>query len=48
MSLLAGIIMFQVFRTELPAASRSSFSWFIFGTAMFTAVHQITQRVGAH
>jgi hypothetical protein len=48
MSLLAGIIMFQVFRTELPAASRSSFSWFVFGTTLFTAIHQITQRAGGH
>lgn len=48
MSLLAGIIMFQVFRTELPAASRSSFSWFVFGSTLFTAVHLITERVGAH
>jgi hypothetical protein len=48
MAFLAGIIMLQVFRTELPVASESSFFWFGFGTAVFVLLHVYTQRLGAH
>ena len=48
MAFLAGIIMLQVFRTELPVASESSFFWFGFGTAIFVLLHIYTQRLVAH
>jgi hypothetical protein len=48
MAFLAGIIMLQVFRTELPVASESSFFWFSFGTAVFVLLHIYTQRLVAH
>ena len=48
MAFLAGIIMLQVFRTELPVASESSFFWFGFGTAIFILLHIYTQRLVAH
>jgi hypothetical protein len=48
MAFLAGIIMLQVFRTELPVASESSFFWFGFGTAVFVLLHIYTQRLVAH
>lgn len=48
MAFLAGIIILQVFRTELPGASESSFFWFGFGTAVFVLLHVYTQRLAAH
>ena len=48
MSFLAGIILLQVFRTELPVASESSFFWFSFGTAVFVLLHVYTLRLSAH
>lgn len=48
LAFLAGIIIFSVFRNELPTADKSSFLWFSIGVAFFAFAQAVTTSVAAH
>ena len=48
LAFLAGIIIFSVFRNELPTAEKSSFVWFGSGVAFFAIAVAIASRASAH
>ena len=48
LAFLAGVIIFSVFRNELPTAEKSSFPWFAIGVAFFAFAEAITVSVAAH
>ena len=44
LSVLAGIILYNVFKNELPSAENSSFAWFAIGVFIFVSVDTLTVR----
>jgi len=48
LAFLAGVIIFNVFRNELPTADKSSFAWFAIGVAFFTISEAITVSASGH
>lgn len=44
LSVLAGIILYNVFKNELPSAENSSFVWFAIGVFIFVSVDTLTVR----
>jgi hypothetical protein len=44
LSVLAGIILYNVFKNELPSAENSSFVWFAIGVFIFVSVDTLTMR----
>jgi hypothetical protein len=44
LSVLAGIILYNVFKNELPSAENSSFAWFAIGISVFVSVDSLTVR----
>lgn len=48
LAFLAGVIIFSVFRNELPTADKSSFPWFAIGVAFFAIAEAMTVSVVAH
>ena len=48
LAFLAGVIIFSVFRNELPTAEKSSFVWFGSGVAFFAIAVAITSRASVH
>ena len=48
LSFLAGVIIFSVFRNELPSAERSSFVWFGAGVAFFAIAEAVTTTAPLH
>jgi hypothetical protein len=48
LTFLAGVIIFSVFRNELPTAERSSFVWFAVGVAFFAVAQGITTVAPMH
>ncbi len=48
LSVLAGIILYNVFKNELPSAETSSFAWFAIGVVIFVSVDTLTVRSLAH
>ena len=48
LSVLAGIILYNVFKNELPSAENSSFAWFAIGIFIFVSVDALTVRNLAH
>ena len=48
LSVLAGIILYNVFKNELPSAENSSFAWFAIGVFIFVSVDSLTLRNLAH
>ncbi len=47
-SLLAGIIIYNVFLVELPNPDRSSYVWFLAGAMMFLLLNSLTLRAVPH
>jgi hypothetical protein len=47
-SLLAGIIIYNVFLVELPNPDRSSYVWFLAGAVMFLLLNSLTLRAVPH
>lgn len=48
LAFLAGVIIFSVFRNELPTADKSSFVWFAIGVAFFAFAEAIKTSAVAH
>ena len=48
LSILAGIILYNVFKNELPSAENSSFAWFAIGVFTFVTVDSLTVRSLIH
>jgi hypothetical protein len=48
LSVLAGIILYNVFKNELPSAENSSFAWFAIGVILFVSVDSLTVRSLVH
>jgi membrane-bound metal-dependent hydrolase YbcI (DUF457 family) len=48
LSVLAGIILYNVFKNELPSAENSSFAWFAIGVIIFVSVDSLTVRNLVH
>lgn len=48
LAFLAGVIIFSVFRNELPTADKSSFVWFAVGVVLFAFAQAITTSSVAH
>ena len=48
LSVLAGIILYNVFKNELPSAENSSFAWFAIGVFIFVSVDSLTVRSLSH
>ena len=48
LSVLAGIILYNVFKNELPSAETSSFAWFAIGVFIFVTVDGFTVRSLIH
>jgi hypothetical protein len=48
LSVLAGIILYNVFKNELPSAENSSFAWFAIGVLIFVSVDSLTVRNLVH
>lgn len=48
LSILAGIILYNVFKNELPSAEDSSFAWFAIGVLIFVSVDSFTVRSLIH
>ena len=48
LSVLAGIILYNVFKNELPSAENSSFAWFAIGIFVFVSVDSFTVRSLIH
>ena len=48
LSVLAGIILYNVFKNELPSAETSSFAWFAIGVFIFVSVDSLTVRSLVH
>jgi hypothetical protein len=44
LSVLAGVILYNVFKNELPSAENSSFAWFAIGVFIFVSVDTLTMR----
>jgi hypothetical protein len=47
-SLLAGIVIYNVFRVELRKPEDTSFLWFVIGAVVFALLNALTVRGGAH
>ena len=43
-SLLAGIVIYKVFKVEVKSASETSFAWFLGGSALFAILNSLTVR----
>lgn len=43
-SLLAGIVMYKVFKVEVKSAAETSFVWFLAGSALFAVLNGLTLR----
>jgi hypothetical protein len=48
LAFLAGVIIFSVFRNELPTAEKSSYIWFTFGVVFFAVAQVMTVSVVPH
>ena len=48
LSILAGIILYNVFKNELPSAESSSYAWFAVGVILFVGVDTLTVRSLMH
>ena len=48
LSVLAGIILYNVFKNELPSAENSSYAWFAIGVIIFVSVDSLTVRSLVH